>query len=161
MVSAGRREQVHAKALTYLDSAIATDKRYKVAYGNKIRILKGLKRYGEALDVTNELIAVDPGEPNALVGKAVLLKKLNDPSANIYFERALHLFDSELRWETNDDIVEQRLLGRSLCLYFLEGRDVCIREMKVIKEKFPKSKTVDILLKEVSTKTEDEIAKNL
>lgn len=149
----GLRSEVHNKVLAYLDSAILADKRYKIAYANKIRLLNGLKRHQEALDVTDQLIALDPHSPNAVLNKGFLLIKLNHVSADNMFKEALILYDIELQKE----VTEQLLLGRSLCLYFLEGKEACLDQMHEIKGKFPGSRTIDNQINDVRNKTKTEL----
>lgn len=157
MVSPGRRELIHTKALAYLDSAIATDKRCKVAYWNKYNILNGLKRYRDALPVIDQLLTLNPDAPDVIVTKAILLKKLEDPSADAYFEKALYFYNQRQEKEMTD----QDMLGKSYCLYFLDGREAGLNQIMVLKKRLPKDKHVDYLISRLAGMTKSQFLESL
>lgn len=163
MISPGRAESKYAEAVAYLDSAVAVDKSCSVAYENKIRILNGVKRYEEALGAANELIALDPENPVLILPKAILLKKLKDSSADAYFEKALHLYNRALEEPESDqkDLTDQYLLGKSYCLYFLDGRKAGFDHLMLLKKRQPENRSIDFLLEEMSNMTEEQFAESL
>lgn len=163
VVFPGRREVQYPKAILYLDSAIAKDKTCKVAYSNKIRLLSTLKRYREALVVSDQLIVVSENAPYATLHKAIVLKKLKDPAANGYFEKALHQYNKALEEISSDqkDLTDQYLLHKSYCLYFLEGRKACIDQLGILKRRLSDDSHIDYLIGKISYMPEEQFLKDL
>lgn len=163
MVSPGRRDLKYPNAILYLDSAIARDKRCEVAYWNKIKILKGVKLYKDALLVADQLIALNPKAPNAILSKAILLKKLKDTSANAYFEKALHFYNLALKKHGKEQnaLKDQYLISKSCCLYFLDGKKASFDQLMTLKRRLPDSKHIDVLISEVSNLSEAQFIEQL
>lgn len=157
IITGNGTKESREKAIAYLDSAIATDKYYTVAYGNKIRVLNSLNRFSEALKAVDQILVLNPNSPNALFNKGLILKRLNNSKANAMFLEALKQYDLN----SKEKVTEGDLIGRCLCVYFLEGPDSCIIELKKVLHKYPNSEASKKLLSLVSQHSEEELINNM
>ena len=106
------------KAISLLDSAIAKDADYQLAYANKAEFLKNQGEMARALETLNAYLKRNPTEPYTLLGAGLFYEKMGDKKeAMDYYKRAEENF--KRRYE--EDHKSAHEINSYIAIMLIEG----------------------------------------
>ena len=106
------------KAISLLDSAIAKDAGYQLAYANKAEFLKNQDEMARALETLNAYLKRNPTEPYTLLGAGLFYEKMGDrKEAMDYYKRA----EENFKRCYEEDHKSAHEINRYIAIMLIEG----------------------------------------
>lgn len=106
------------KAISLLDSAIAKDADYQLAYANKAEFLKNQGEMARALETLNAYLKRNPTEPYMLLGAGLFYEKMGDrKEAMDYYKRA----EKNFKRCYEEDHKSAHEINRYIAIMLIEG----------------------------------------
>lgn len=106
------------KAISLLDSAIAKDAGYQLAYANKAEFLKNQGEMARALETLNAYLKRNPTEPYTLLGAGLFYEKMGDrKEAMDYYKRA----EENFKRCYEEDHKSAHEINRYIAIMLIEG----------------------------------------
>lgn len=122
-------------ALEKLEKALADDPLLYAAHMNKASLLAQLTRFEEALTVADDMIALEPGQPEAYILRGVFFENLDrEDEAQTDYARALDRYETLAGEKT---LAPEAQVNRAVTVFLLDGSIDGLRAINEVIETYP------------------------